>query len=211
MKLIEEYIKLLEAIYYKQDLAQLMQQFNWTPNLLKYYAEQLQEHGYLKIDYHKGGRTYSLTHKGEVAIESPDKINDDSSIGMNSINITGSINAPISFLQNSDQNTVNINQNINQNITETLKSIDCLSQYIKKFPENEREIANVHLEDLKHEVEKHEQSKPQKIRAYFLAFIGIALPLLSCLANTTDFLNNVTDLASKFSIELSEIPKIQGQ
>jgi DNA-binding PadR family transcriptional regulator len=211
MKLIEEYIKLLEAIYYKQDLAQLRRQFDWTHDQLRYYAEELQKDDYISIYEEIGGSHYRLTPKGKVAIKSPDKINDDSSIGMNSINITGSINAPISFLQNSDQNTVNITQNINQNITETLKSIDCLSQYIKKFPENKREIANVHLEDLKQEVEKHEQSKPQKIRAYFMAFIGIALPLLSCVANTTDFLNNVTDLASKFSIELPEIPKIQGQ
>jgi hypothetical protein len=143
--------------------------------------------------------------KGQVAVENPEDLIQPPSPVMNNFHISGSVNAPISILQDSDNNTLNITQNVDQSVTEVLKSIDYLSQAIQDFPEDEKEIATVHLDDLKKEFQEAEQRNPKKIRAYFLAFLGIALPLLVCVTNITDFLNNLTDLSDKFNIELPQI------
>lgn len=41
-----------------------------------------------------------------------------------------------------------------------------------------------------------------------MAFLGIALPLFGYVANTTDFLNNATDLGEKFNIEVTQLEEI---
>lgn len=207
MKLTEEHIKLLEAIHEQQDFSEFRQKLNWTLNLFKYYAEELQKYGYLEIYAHRGGRTYSLTNKGKVALENPDKVRNDSSMGMNNSNISGSINAPIGeFFQNSNQNTVNLQHNII-----TIDYINHLFQEIQNLPKTEKKLAIIYLEDLKTEVEKGEQSDPERVKAYWFAFSGVFLPYLDQMSNIADVIEVIKKLDNKLEIELPTLEKITNR
>lgn len=182
-------------------------------SLIKYYLDDLNKQGY--IEYYQLSKSpfIRLTSKGKVAVENPEDLTQPNSVipmnnNTNNISISGSINSPINILQDADNNTVTINQNIDQNIAEVIKSLDFLQKEIQTFPENQKEIATVHLDDLREEITTEERRNPKKIKAYFMAFLGIALPLLGYVANTTDFINNLTDLGEKFNIEVPKLGEI---
>ena len=122
----------------------------------------------------------------------------------NKITFTGPINAPIGVLQNSDGNTVNITQNNNQNIQEIINSLEFLEKEVQVFPEEEKQEALVYLDQLKTEIK--DGQNPAKIRTFFKGLIKIVIPLASLIVNGADFANNVTDLATKFDVDISHIP-----
>ena len=125
---------------------------------------------------------------------------------MNNINnFTGPINAPFAVVQNSHDNTVNITQNNNQNIQEIINSLEFLEKEIQVFPEEEKQEALVYLDSLKTEIKSSQN--PAKIRTFFKGFLKIAtIPvLISLIVNVADFANNVTDLATKFDVDISHI------
>jgi hypothetical protein len=124
---------------------------------------------------------------------------------VNNITFNAPINSPIGVLQNSDGNTVNITQNNNQNIQEIINSLDFLEKEIQVFPEEEKQEALVYLDSLKTEIKSSQN--PAKIRTFFKGFLRIVtVPLLlSLIVNGADFANNVTDLATKFAVDISHI------
>jgi predicted transcriptional regulator len=147
---------------------------------------------------------HKLTDKGKVAINNPDDLIIEEDFMTNKITFTGPINAPIGVLQNSDGNTVNITQNNNQNIQEIINSLEFLEKEVQVFPEEEKQEALIYLDSLKTEIKTSQN--PAKIRTFFKGFLKIATPvLISLIVNGADFANNVTDLATKFDVDISHI------
>ena len=124
---------------------------------------------------------------------------------MNNINFNALVYVPIGVWQNSDGNTVNITQNNNQNIQGIINSLEFLEKEIQVFPEEEKQEALVYLDQLKTEINGNQN--PTKIRTFFKGFLRIVtVPLLiSLIVNGADFANNVTDLATKFDVDISHI------
>jgi hypothetical protein len=175
-----------------------------------HYLDVMKEQGYISFlecssysDPRKSRVGINLTDKGVVAITSPDDLINEDNLTMNNINFNAPINAPIGVLQNSDGNTVNITQNNNQNIQEIIKSLEFLEKEVQVFPEEEKQEALVYLDQLKTEIK--ESQNPAKIRTFFKGFVKIAIPLVSLIINGADFANNVTDLATKFDVDISHI------
>ena len=61
----------------------------------------------------------------------------------------------------------------------------------------------MYLDSLKAEIK--EKQEPAKIRTFFKGFIKIVIPLASLIVNGADFANNITDLATKFDVDISHI------
>jgi intergrase/recombinase len=129
----------------------------------------------------------------------------------NHISISSPINSPINILQNADNNNVTINQNIDQNVAEIIKSLEQLKQTIQNLPTDEKEDAEDFLNYIQEEIEKpSEQRDESKIVKNFKRFCKIAFPfVLGGIINGFDFTNNITDLASKFNVDLPQLPMIK--
>lgn len=194
---------------------QIAENLNMPRSRINYLMQELKNETYLigSEGFPPGGvgkkefLNARLTDKGETALESPKDIIQGAPQTVNSIALTvDSINAPLSFIQDTgDESNVQINQtsSISTEITEILGKIEKLEESVARFPESQREEALVHLENLKAEIQSPDQRQPKRIRTYFNSFLRIALPLANLLVNGADFLNNVTDLSSKFNVEIS--------
>lgn len=209
MTLNQKQLDILQAIQkgYRSD-HKISDYLGCDVSLVGYYLEEMKKNGYVDVqhyeDYGGARKLVSLTNKGKVALNNPDKLITVKTPTMNNINnFNAPINAPIGVLQNSDGNTVNITQNNNQNIQEIIKSLEFLEKEVQVFPEEEKQEALVYLDQLKTEIK--ESQNPAKIRTFFKGFMKIAIPLASLIINGADFANNVTDLATKFDVDISHI------
>ncbi|ACK69742.1 hypothetical protein PCC7424_1295 [Gloeothece citriformis PCC 7424] len=202
MILNEKYLKILKAIDEEKSLSEIASNLGYP---IQDYLDILEKHEYCKIIRLRWGSSVSLTPKGRIALHSPEDLIETPNYPMNNnhINISGSINAPIGFFQQSNNNIVSFNQGIDeQRITEILQSIQSLYQSIEEFPEEQKEIAIVNLHNLQEEIQEPQRRNIKKIKVYLVTLLGIAATLGTCVANTTDFVNNLTDVADKFNIEL---------
>jgi predicted transcriptional regulator len=188
----------------------IAQELNFDNSLVGHYLDDLKNQGY--INFIQDGVSSSplirggikLTDKGKVAVNYPDDLISEEKSNVNNITFNAPINSPIGVLQNSDGNTVNITQNNNQNIQEIINSLDFLEKEIQVFPEEEKQEALVYLDSLKTEIKSSQN--PAKIRTFFKGFLKIATPvLIGLIVNGADFANNVTDLATKFDVDISHI------
>ena len=216
MKLNQKQLDILKAIE-KLELIQrsglfddhIAQELNFDNSLIGHYLDTLKNQGY--INFIQDGVSSSrlirggikLTDKGKVAVNHPDDLIFEEKSNVNNITFNAPINAPIGVLQDSDGNTVNITQNNNQNIQEIINSLEFLEKEIQVFPEEEKQEALVYLDSLKAEIK--EKQEPAKIRTFFKGFIKIVIPLASLIVNGADFANNITDLATKFDVDISHI------
>ena len=103
---------------------------------------------------------------------------------------------------NARQVTSNLSQNIAQNHEEINKLMNYLREIAQEFPEVQREEAMVHLDDLQEDIAQPKKRKPQRIKTRILALLAIAGTVASGVAMTTDFSNNVLDLADKLGVEI---------
>jgi ribosomal protein S8 len=188
----------------------IAQELSFEIGLVRYYLDFMEKQGYIKIygkSFDAEGRSsrvaIELEYKGDLAINNPDDLINEDNLTMNNINFNAPINAPIGVLQNSDGNTVNIIQNNNQNIQEIINSLEFLEKEIQDFPDEEKQEALVYLDSLKTEIK--EKQDPAKIRTFFKGFMRIVIPLASFIVNGADFANNVTDLATKFDVDITHI------
>jgi DNA-directed RNA polymerase specialized sigma subunit len=216
MRLNEKQLHILKAIK-KLELIQrsslfdnhIAQELNFDIALVGHYLDILKKEGY--INFIEDGVSSSplirggikLTDKGKVAVNYPDDLISEEKSNVNNITFNAPINAPIGVLQDSDGSTVNITQNNNQNIQEIINSLEFLEKEIQFFPEEEQQEALVYLDSLKTEIKGSQN--PTKIRTFFKRFLEIALPLIGLIGNGTGFLNDATDLATKFNVQMPQI------
>ena len=213
MTLNQKQLDILQAIQkgHTSDI-KISQKLILDMSLIGYYLDELQEQQFITFvrkavlsDDQSSRDGIELTKKGKLGANCPEELINEENSTMNNITFTGPINAPIAVLQNSDDNIVNNIQNNNQNIQEIINSLEFLEKEIQVFPEEEKQEALVYLDSLKAEIK--EKQDPTKIRTFFKGFLRIvSVPLLlSLIANGADFANNVTDLATKFDVDISHI------
>lgn len=150
-----------------------------------------------------------LTSKGKTFLVSPSDIVQNYSSQITNNFTVKSINAPLSFIQGTGAGTnaqVSQSSTVSQEITEVIDKIGKLGRGLVDFPEDVREEASVHIENLKSEIQSTGKRQPKKIRSYFKAVLG---SILAGLVSTTivisggvDFLNNIIDLAEKFDVNI---------
>jgi DNA-binding MarR family transcriptional regulator len=210
MKLNQKHLDILQAIQKGcQSDDQISKCLGFDIALVGHYLDEMKKERYVEFnDIERFGETKQraflrLTDKGKVAVNYPDDLISEEKSNVNNITFNAPINAPIGVLQDSDGNTVNIIQNNNQNIQEIINSLEFLEKEIQDFPDEEKQEALVYLDSLKTEIK--EKQDPAKIRTFFKGFMRIVIPLASFIVNGADFANNVTDLATKFDVDISHI------
>lgn len=197
---------------------QIADDFGEKRSVINYLMRELRDEGYIKGSEGfppgewVGGREFvnsMLTSKGKTALVSPSDIVQNYSSQITNNFTVESINAPLSFIQGTGAGrNAQINQTnaLSQEITEIIEKIANLERGLDDFPEDVREEASVHLENLKSELQLSDNPQPKKIRSYFKAAIRVLVTgLISStvvITEGTDFLNNITDLADKFDVEI---------
>ena len=97
------------------------------------------------------------------------------------------------------QTASNFTQTVNSNIDDITKLIAVLRDTAQTFPDEQREEALGHLEDLEEDLKSPNSDRtPRRIKATLAALLTIA----GMVAATTDFGNNVLELSEKLGIEL---------
>ena len=115
----------------------------------------------------------------------------------------------IGFVNSGSGTITNFSQNIGNNIDDITKLINSLRDAAQTFPEEQREEALVHLEDLQEDLSKPEKQKPQRIKARLAALFAISTTVAGIVAASTDFSNNVLEISNKLGIELIQPHKQQ--
>ncbi|MGV0027029.1 pentapeptide repeat-containing protein [Phormidesmis priestleyi] len=103
---------------------------------------------------------------------------------------------------NASQTASNFTQTINSNLDDITKLITALRDTAQSFPEQQREEALVHLDDLQEDLSQPEKQKPQRIKTRLTALLAIATTVSGLVAGAADFSNNVLELSEKLGIEL---------
>jgi len=110
---------------------------------------------------------------------------------------------------NAQQVASNFSQNIGQNIDEITKLINSLREKAQILPQEQREEALVHLDDLQEDITTPEKQKPQRIKARIGSLLAIAAFVGATVAGTADFANNVLELSQKLGISIDpNIPQL---
>ena len=105
------------------------------------------------------------------------------------------------------QNFNNISKNEKQDLAEIIRLSDSLSDLAKSFPDEQREEAESHLEDVQEQVNNPDEKKKLfKLKAGLAALLAVSMSLGGAVATATDFTNNVLELSDKFEIELPGLP-----
>lgn len=211
----EDQHKILQAINEgKSSESEIVSHTDLPIELVRYYLGELDKGEYVRVarawsfDGERGYSDSRLTDKGKVAATQLDKVLPSSNSVVNNLTITGSsVTAPIGIFQNSGGNTFNANQSIDTKIAETISIVDSFYKAVEPIPEVEREFSKVHLDNLKAEIKAPDRRDPKKIRAYFAAFVSVIAPFMMLVANSTDFLNNLTDFGERIGVEIPQIPK----
>ncbi|MEP0919287.1 hypothetical protein NC981_20875 [Leptolyngbya sp. DQ-M1] len=143
--------------------------------MIRYYLDTLSEDGYLKVAkvYDNATREFQV-----VRAYLTDK-------GKASIVKTPVIDSPA-------ETTADVQQ--------ILKALDLLQPIVEKLPSDRAEIAAVYLEDLQNEMKVVDRRKPQRIKAYFLAFAGTALPVIQQTDQPEIFVETVRFLSTQWNI-----------
>jgi AbiTii len=95
----------------------------------------------------------------------------------------------------------NFSQNINQNIDEITTLIESLRKIVQDLPEEQREEAIIHLDDLQEDINAPEKQKPKRLKTRILALLAVG----SVIAGATDFTNNVMQLSEKLGVNIPQI------
>ncbi|MBD1843894.1 hypothetical protein H6F89_10865 [Cyanobacteria bacterium FACHB-63] len=147
--------------------------------MIRYYLDTLSEDGYLKVAkvYDNATREFQvvrayLTDKGKASI-------------VKTVVKTTVIDSPAE---------------ITTDVQQIIKALDLLQPIVEKLPSDRSEIAAVYLEDLQNEMKVVYRRKPQRIKAYFLAFVGTTLPVIQQTDQAEVFIENVRFLSTQWNI-----------
>ncbi len=92
--------------------------------------------------------------------------------------------------------------NFSKNVDEITKIISSLREMAQEFPEAQREEVIVHLDDLEEDITTPEKQKPQRFKTRLVALLATTGTLAGIVAVSTDFSNNVLDLAEKLGVQI---------
>lgn len=160
--------------------------------MIRYYLDTLAEDGYLKVAkvYDNATREFQvvrayLTDKGKAALV---KV------------------APDAVVQTIEQTVAPTASNEMELI---IQALDRVQPIVEALPSDRAEIACVYLEDLQNEMKVAYRRKPQRIKAYFLALLGTALPAIQQTGRGGAFVEDARFLADKFGVTV-KLPENVG-
>jgi hypothetical protein len=92
--------------------------------------------------------------------------------------------------------------NFSKNIDEITKKIYSLREMAQEFPEAQREEVMVHLDDLEEDITTPKKQTPQRLKTRLVALLATTGTLAGIVAVSTDFSNNVLELAEKLGVQI---------
>ena len=164
--------------------------------------------------------TCTLTNKGKVAVEDPNNLIKESTMANNEYNF----NAPVGSVGNQGSQT-NIAGEvggkqviddysiiINENIDDINHLITSLREITRHFPDEQREDAEIEIDDLEEEIKSKEKQNPERIKRRLkrLASLGTSVAALSSFAvdvsdNLNTFTDHITELGEKLEIPIESM------
>ncbi|WP_017741533.1 hypothetical protein [Scytonema hofmannii] len=104
----------------------------------------------------------------------------------------------IATVHSASGNITDVSQYIVQNLNDINSLIESLRKRAQEFPENQREEALTHLEDLQEAIDKPEKQKSPRIKALLVALGTVGAMVVA----GTDFLNNLLELSEKLGVPI---------
>lgn len=198
MQLNEKQLKILEAIAAGSTTGDsIADAIGSSMQMIRYYLDTMAEDGYLKAAkvYDNSIRDFQivrayLTDQGKLALEQRQAAIAVPKVEAHPSNSGSNPTAQPSAAQVSTED-----------FDQVIKSLEILAKEIEKLPDDRREVVAVYLEDLENELKVVYRRKPQRIKAYFLAFVGMSLPLLKQPENT-ELIEAVKFFSQKFNISV---------
>ncbi|KAM3114295.1 hypothetical protein, partial [Phormidesmis sp. 146-33] len=83
---------------------------------------------------------------------------------------------------------------------DVIKSLEVLYEAVEQLPEARRELAIVYFNDLQDEIKITYRRKPEKIKAYFIAVLGMILPVSKQIRKADEFFETVRNLSKKLNV-----------
>jgi uncharacterized protein YjbI with pentapeptide repeats len=111
----------------------------------------------------------------------------------------------IGFVNSGSGKVSQFSQTIGQNADEITRLITTLREQSHQFPEDQRDAAQMSLDDLQQDLSTPEKIEPKRLKQRIIALLTIAGVLGTTIATATDFINNAFELADKFEIPQSEL------
>jgi DeoR family transcriptional regulator, catabolite repression regulator len=193
MPLNERQIRILRAIEQGNITGDsIAKALDSSMQMLRYYLDTMVEDGYLKAArvYDNDTREFQivrayLTDKGKAELEQMPESN-QSFISMNSASQSSS---------KSEVNQISIYE-----LHDVLKSLEVLLETVEQLPEARRELAIVYFNDLQDEIKIVYRRKHEKIKAYFIAVLGMILPVSKQINHADDFFEAVRNLSKKLNV-----------
>jgi uncharacterized protein YjbI with pentapeptide repeats len=106
---------------------------------------------------------------------------------------------------NASQNASQFSQTVGQNAEEIARLMMALREQAQEFPEESRDAAQMGLDDLQQDLTTPGKAEPKRIKQRLISLLMVLRVLGSAIATTTDFANNVFELADKFGIPKTEL------
>lgn len=103
---------------------------------------------------------------------------------------------------NASQNASNFTQTINSNINNITKLITALRDAAQTFPDEQRDDAEMKIDDLQGDINDPEKRQPQRLQKRLIALFTLATAIAGIVTNSADFANNVLELSDKLNIPI---------
>lgn len=202
MPLNERQIRILKAIEQGNITGDsIAKALSSSMQMLRYYLDTMVEDGYLKAArvYDNDTREFQivrayLTDKGKTELEQT--LESSQSFSMNSASQSSA---------KSEVNQVSIYE-----LHDVLKSLEVLLEAIEQLPESRRELAIVYFNDLQDEIKIVYRRKHEKIKAYFIAALGMILPVSQQINDADKFFEAVRNLSKKLNVAV-KLPQPDGE
>lgn len=162
--------------------------------MLRYYLDTLVEDGYLKAAkvYDNSTKEFQivrayLTEKGKVELEQTRPLQESPQAIVTAQPAT---------------NPAATSERTAKDFSEILESLESLRTFVSQLPQARRELAAVYFDDLENEIRIVYHRKPEKIKAYLIAVVGVILPVLRQMNNADAFLETAKHLSEKLNVAI---------
>ena len=187
---------------------------NLSTDTVEYYLTEMNRDGYVRYFPSLGGAGgCSLTSKGRVALTNPDLLltprregsvnqtfnNNNDLRGSNIINFANQVR------DSASQNASQFSQAIGQNADEITRLITTLREQSQQFPQDQRDAAQIALDDLQQDLTTSEKIEPKRLKQRLISLLMVLKFLGSTVVTAADFANNALELVDKSGIPKSEL------
>jgi uncharacterized protein YjbI with pentapeptide repeats/predicted transcriptional regulator len=185
---------------------------NLSMEIVRYYLKAMQKDGYVRYLSSLGeADECQLTDQGIVALTNPGLLL--SSRGESSLNQTFNnylsganiANFANQVRDSASQNASEFSQAIGQNADDITRILVALREQAQQFPEDQRDAAQMGLDDLQQDLNTPEKLEPKRLRQRLISLLMVLRVLGSTVATAADFANNALELGNKFGISKSEL------